>query len=99
MALYWQSGEPEQLQAVCERRQAEHLLRFDHHRVVVRDRWGILITHHWLTLEDLSGPLTLKIVFHPEPQHQPRPAQVRAVVQRHPLAPAFVQPMLDELDF
>jgi hypothetical protein len=51
MARYWHDGDPAEMEAVCDPLDAEHLAAFDHHRVLVDGRWGILMTHHWVLAE------------------------------------------------
>lgn len=85
--------------AVCTRSQAEILVRFDHHRVKVENRWGIMITYPWMPLEEAQAPLVVKVVFNPAPKHLPSPDQIRAVIFKHPLAPEEVQRIIDNLEF
>ena len=85
--------------AVCTRAQAEILVRFDHHRVKVANRWGIMITYPWMPLEETQEPLLVTVIFNPAPKHLPSPEQIRAVVFKHPLAPVEVQDIIDQLQF
>lgn len=85
--------------AVCTRAQAEILVRYDHHRVKVGSRWGIMITYPWMPLEEAQEPLQVRVIFNPAPKHLPSPDQVRAVVFQHPLAPEEVQRIIDQLAF
>ncbi len=85
--------------AVCTRAQAEILVRYDHHRVKVGSRWGIMITYPWMPLEEAEQPLRVKVIFNPAPKHLPSPDQIRAVVFKHPLAPEEVQRIIDQLQF
>lgn len=92
---------PDALQsaAVCPRPQAELLVQYDHHRVKVANRWGIMITYPWMPLEEAADPLQVIVVFNPAPRHVPDPDQVRAIVLKHLLAPAEVQAVIDQLVF
>ncbi len=92
---------PESIQvtAVCSREQAEVLVRYDHHRVKVENRWGILITYPWMPLEEAQEPLVPKVIFNPAPKHNISPDQVRAIIFKHPLAPEEVQEIVDRLQF
>ncbi len=99
MAHYWRTGDPMVLAAVCNRAQAELLVRYDHHQVVVNDCWGILITYPWMPLDEAPEPLIATVLFHPAPKHLPSEAQVRAAVRKHPMAPESVQAVIDRLVF
>ncbi len=93
------SKEALEAEAVCTREQAEVLVRYDHHRVQVEGRWGILITYPWIPLEETPEPLVAKVLFNPAPKHLPSPAQIHAVIFKHPLAPKEVQEIIDQLQF
>ncbi len=93
------SPDSHQATAACTRAQAEVLVRFDHHRVRIAGRWGIMITYPWLPLEEAPDPLVVRVLFNPAPQYLPSPDQVRQVVFKHPLAPAEVQAIVDQLQF
>ncbi len=86
-----------QAAATCTRAQAEVLVKYDHHRVSVGGRWGILISYPLLPLEEAQEPLLVTVIFNPSPRHLPTPAQIRAVVFKHPLAPDEVQEVVDQL--
>lgn len=85
--------------AVCTRAQAETLVRFDHHRVKVENRWGIMITYPWLPLEEAQEPLVVRILFNPASKHLTSPDAVRRMIFKHPLAPEAVQRIIDTLEF
>ena len=85
--------------AVCTRSQAETLVQYDHHRVKVENRWGIMITYPLLPLEEAQEPLFVKVIFNPAPQYDPSLEQIRAIVFKHRLAPAEIQDMIGRLDF
>lgn len=91
--------DPLQATAVCTRAQAEVLVRFDHHRVKVGGRWGIMITYPWMPLEEAPEPLRVKVLFNPAPKHMPSPDQLRVMIFKHPLAPQEVQSIIDQLQF
>ncbi len=99
MARYWQAGDPLKMQASCDRRQAGLLVQFDHHLVVVQNRWGILITYPWMPVEAAPEPLMATVVFNPAPGYLPSEAQVRAAIRKHPVAPPEIQTIIDRLDF
>lgn len=99
MALSWQLGDPKELRAICTPQQAHHLMPFDHHRAVVWERWAILITHHWLSAHATTPSLELRALLNPAPDHQAAEADVRAVVMKHPEAPAEIQALVDRLEF
>jgi hypothetical protein len=99
MARYWQYDDPPSLVTVCDRRQAEQLAAFDHHQVVVKDCWGILITYHWLPVEDAPEPLIATVFFNPAPNHTTSEGQIRMMIRKHPVAPPDVQAVIDQLTF
>jgi hypothetical protein len=74
-------------------------VQFDHHRVKVGDRWGIMITYHWMPVGEAADPLVVRVIFNPAPRHLPSTDQVRAVIFKHPLAPEAVQRVIDQLVF
>jgi hypothetical protein len=76
---------PDQLAAQVSREQAEAILRFDHHRVKVGGRWGVLLTYYLMPLEEAAEPLMVRVVFH--------------YAEAHPLAPPEVQAVIEELKF
>ena len=99
MARYWQRNDPTTMTATCERRQAEQLVSFDHHQVIVKDCWGILITYHWMSIEESPEPLTATVVFNPAPNHKMTEDQIRMMFRKHPIAPPNVQFIIDQLTF
>ncbi len=66
--------------------QAARLVNYDHHRVRVGTKLGVLLTYHWLPLEDVAEPLALTVVFPPV-----------SVVLAHPPAPEQIQTLIDQL--
>jgi hypothetical protein len=98
MPRYWKIGDADRLAALCDRQQADALEPYDHHRVVVGDCWGVLLTYGWSSAPD-GGPLLAQVVFHPDAERIADPAAVRRIVQRHPPAPASVQALIDTLLF
>ena len=76
---------PNQAVAVCSREQAEQLVKYDHHVVLVNDRPGVMLTYEWMPVEEHMGPFVLTVVFH----H----------VEKHPRAPEAIQSVVDELEF
>jgi hypothetical protein len=76
----------EQLFAACTCEQAEQLVGYDHHRVWVEGRAGILLTYHWMPLEEATEPLLLKVVFHKS-------------ASQHPAAPPDIQRLINQVQF
>ncbi len=99
MTRVWTTGDPERLSAVCDPSQTAQLVAFDHHRVVVDGRMAILITYHWLSLEETPNPLVAHAVFHPAPDRQFSFEQLRRTILAHPAAPAHIQSLVDTLHF
>jgi hypothetical protein len=93
------SPDSDQAVAECTRAQAETLVRFDHHRVRVADRWGIMITFPWMPLEEAQEPFLLKVIFNPAPTYLSTPDEVFTIVIKHPQAPEEVQNIIDKLAF
>ena len=81
---------PDTLVAECDREQAAQLAVFDHHGVCVQDRWGVMLTYHWLgrAMEQATEPLLLKVVFHYDDAHPPAPPEAQAVVDQLTFVPA-----------
>jgi hypothetical protein len=74
--------------AVCSRQQAEQLVHYDHHHVRINSRLGIMLTYHWMPLEDSAEPLLLKVVFHDSArQHPPAPQGIQEIVGQLKLMP------------
>ncbi len=99
MARYWQYGDPPSMAAVCNRSQAEQLAAFDHHQAIVKECWGILITYHWLPVDDASEPLIATVLFNPAPNHTTSEGQIRQMIRQHPAAPPDIQAVIDQLTF
>ncbi len=78
----------DQVVAQCRRELAELLLPYDHHRVWVRGRPGVMLTYEWMMQMELPETLPLKVVF-------PPPSTANA----HPFAPPAVQAIIDQLEF
>jgi hypothetical protein len=77
---------PDMLVAVCSREQAEQIILYDHHVVVANgDLPGVMITYHWMPLEEAEDPLILMLI----PAH----------VDVHPPAPPEIQAIIDQLMF
>jgi hypothetical protein len=76
---------PHQAIAVCTRAQAEQLVNYDHHTVVVQGRLGVLLTYPWMPMEENPGPFVLTVVFY----HS----------EKHPAAPPEIQHLVDGLRF
>lgn len=93
------SPDADEAVAVCTRSQAETLVHYDHHRVIVENRWGIMITYPLLPLEDAQDPLYVKVIFNPAPKYKPSPDQIRAIVFKHRLAPPEIQEIIGQLNF
>ena len=99
MAHYWQYGDPFTLITICDRKQAEQLVSFDHHQVIANDCWGILITYPWIPIDTASEPLIATVFLNPAPKHTTSEAQIRTMVRKHPVAPPEIQAIIDQLDF
>jgi len=76
---------PDQAIAICTREQADQLVNYDHQRVNVSGRPGILLTHEWSPIEEHVGPFVLTVVFH----H----------AEALPLAPDEIQALVNKLKF
>ena len=71
---------PDQAIAICTREQAEELVQYDHHRVIVEKRAAVLLTYGWMPIEQHVGPFVLTVVFHHAEKHPPAPEKVQAIV-------------------
>jgi hypothetical protein len=71
----------ETLIAACNRKQAQQLVDYDHHRVTINGRAAVLLTYHWMPLEDAVEPLLIKAIFHYAEQHPPAPPQIQAIIE------------------
>jgi len=71
-------------QATCTRTQAEHLFRYDHHRIYVNGQLAVLLTCHWMHagLETAPEPLTVKVALYYGERHPPVPAEVQCVIDQ-----------------
>ena len=76
---------PDQAVAICTRAQAEQLVNYDHHVVLVNGHLGVMLTSGWIPVEEHVGPFVLTVVFH----H----------VEKHPPAPEAIQSLVGELKF
>lgn len=76
---------PDQAIAICTREQAEQLVTYHHHRVILSGRVGLLLTNEWIPIEGHVGPFILTIVFHK--------------LESHPVAPESIQTLVDGLKF
>jgi hypothetical protein len=93
---YWQPGDPLLLLADCAREQAARLLDYDHHQVVARSRWCLLLTCHWLAEEE-TEPKIAWLCLNPSPSHLPSSEAVWYALRKHPFAPPEVQDVVDAL--
>jgi hypothetical protein len=73
---------------VVSQAQAVRLVDYDHHRVWVGGKLGVMLTYHWLPLDEATEPLALTVVFPPV-----------SVANAHPAAPEEVQALVDRLAF
>lgn len=71
--------------AGCTPAQARILRPFDHHRVRVEDRSGVMLTYDWPLADESRDQYELVVVF--------------AYADRHPAAPPHVQAVIDQLHF
>jgi hypothetical protein len=74
--------QPGQAVAICTREQAGQLAGYDHHRVLISGRAGLLLTREWLPLEEHVGPFLLTVVFYQVENHPSAPDHVQEVVNR-----------------
>jgi hypothetical protein len=73
---------PDQAVAICTTDQAEQLVNYDHHRINVSGRAGVLLTDEWMPVEEHIGPFVLTVVFHHADAHPPAPDEIQAIVDR-----------------
>jgi hypothetical protein len=66
--------------AECTANQANELINYDHHRVVINGCDAVMLTYHWR--EDLQEPLLVKAVFEYAELHPPAPPEVQAVIDQ-----------------
>jgi hypothetical protein len=71
---------PDQAAAICTREQAEQLVNYDHHVVLVSGRPGVLLTAEWMPVEEHVGPFVLTVVFRHAEKHPPAPGSIQAVI-------------------
>lgn len=75
--------------ALCNRKQAEVLIQYDHHQVQVQGRPALLLTYLWMMdlipLDEMPEPLQLTVDL--------------TYAQGHPIAPENVQRIVDQLQF
>ena len=71
---------PDQAVAICTREQAAQLVDYDHHRVNIENRPGVLLTYEWMPLEEHTGPFVLTVVFHHAEKHPPAPESIQSIV-------------------
>ncbi len=71
---------PNQATAICTRAQAEQLINYDHHRVTILEKAGVLLTYEWMPIEEHIGPFVLTVVFHHAEKHPPAPDEIQAIV-------------------
>jgi hypothetical protein len=76
---------PDQAVAICTREQAEQLVDFDHHTIRINGLTGVMLTYEWMPLEEHAPLFLLTVVFR--------------YADRHPVAPAEIQSLLDGLSF
>lgn len=77
--------QPDQAIALCSREQAAQLAEYDHYRVNVLGREGVLLTGTWSLTETNAPPFILTVIFRSASQS--------------PLAPEQVQKLVNELKF
>ncbi len=73
---------PNHATAICTRAQAEQLINYDHHRVMISEQPGVLLTYEWMPIEEHVGPFVLTVVFHHAEMHPRAPDEVQAIVNR-----------------
>jgi hypothetical protein len=88
--------EPERVSILVSRELAAQLIHYDHHRVLVEGRWGILLTYHWDLTKENNEPLTLELVFSVARAYL-SPEQQLAAILKHPVAPKEIQEMIHKL--
>jgi hypothetical protein len=78
---------------------AAQLIHYDHHRhhrVLVKGRWGILLTYHWDLTKESIEPLVLELVFGVALADL-SPEEQLAAILKHPVAPKEIQEMMHQL--
>ena len=71
---------PDQAIAICTPEQARELVQYDHHRVIVESRAGVLLTYEWMPIEQHLRAFVLTVVFHHAEKHPPAPEKIQAIV-------------------
>lgn len=90
---------PDLLTATCTLAQAEQLLYYDHHRVQVQGRWGVMLTHHWMMDPGRLDPLLVHVRLGFGREYGLTEAEISAAIQRHPPAPMAILTLVGQLDF
>lgn len=70
------------LVAICTRDQAAQIVNYDHHRVRVDGRLVVMLTYHWMPLEEAAEPLILRAVFQYAEKHPPAPLEVQTIIDQ-----------------
>ena len=71
---------PDQAIAICTQAQAARLINYDHHRITVLEKAGVLLTYEWMPIEEHVGPFVLTVVFHHAESHPPAPDEIQNLV-------------------
>ena len=71
---------PNQAVAICTRAQAEQLVKYDHHVVIVNSRPAVMLTYEWMPVEEHADPFVLTVVFHHAEKHPPAPQEIQSIV-------------------
>jgi hypothetical protein len=88
--------EPEKVSILVSREVATQLIHYDHHRILVGGRWGILLMYHWDLTKESNEPLTLELVFRIARDNL-SPEEQFAAILKHPIAPKEIQEMIHQL--
>jgi hypothetical protein len=81
----------DELYAICTRQQAGQLVNYDHLHIHINGRLGIMLTYHWMPIEDAAEPLLLKVVLHDSArQHPPAPPDVYDVIASLQFSPDLI---------
>jgi hypothetical protein len=73
---------PNQAVAICTREQAEQMVIYNNHTVIILGRTGLLLTDEWTPIEEHIGPFVLTVVFHHTESHPPAPNDIQAIVDK-----------------
>jgi hypothetical protein len=98
-ARYWRVGDAWLASARCDAAQAEALVHYDQHRVVIDGCWGILLTYHWSAEDIARGLCVVNVVFNPATEQDDSGATARAIVRRHPVALHDIRRIVEALPF